>query len=376
MDRLWVKFIVYPLVAIVAFLLFLYLALPVDRVKTIVEAQCEAALGHRYNVVFTTFELSGISGFEATDIEITSKPPPPNISEEEKAKFKRISMAIDRLEGSVGLMALMTGDIEATFQVQLGEGIIDGQYHQVTYEPVKAAPAGRTPAARNRGARGARGGAATPEPAAEPAKEAEEGAEDDARTATGNQIDVELREVPLAKVGAIRAALGIPLNGTIDGTVSVMIGQRGELLEGKVDLTVGRTALGPGELPFDTGFGKFKLDNVVRIGDFTTKAHVEAGKLIIDALATTGPDIMLEANGNITLSVNFAASRAKINARVKPDPNFLKANNLQGILDLNPKVRNAKAGDWYGLLLSGPLGELTPFPSSRTAAGLDKIKPN
>ncbi len=375
MDRLWVKVLLYPTIAIMGFLFFLWMMLPVDRLKSIAESQLEAALGYEYNVSFTTFDISGVSAFEATDIEISSKPPPPNISEEEKKKFKRVTMAIDRLSVDLRLISTLTGTPAADYVVEMGGGTMEGSYEQVTYEPVEVKPAKRSRASRRSKRKTLSGKGDQQAPPAEDGAGGEDGAEgqdEGSKLAQGHQIDMTIAELPLNRIGLIQGLLGLPLNGTVSGDVSVLVGQRGELLESKTDVTIARTSISKGVLPFDTGMGQFELKNSVRFGDIVLKSHVEAGKLLIDSVTSSGPDVVIEANGNITLRQPFGASRAKINARIKPDPKFLTVNNLKVILDMNSKVRNAKAGDWYGILLSGPLNNLSPFPSSRTASGLEK----
>lgn len=377
MDRWWVKLILYPLFSLFAFLFLFWLMLPMERVKGIAENKLEEAMGYRYNVALTTVALSGLNGIEATDIEITSKPPPPNLSEEEKKAFKRVKIVIDRLEANVSLLSLIAGDVNATYVVEMGGGSIEGSYAQTPYEPVEAKPPPRAARRRSRRSRTVSGKGDAQAKDTQSDDKAEDAAEDDQdKVAVGHQVDMTLNEIPLQSIGVLRAMLELPLTGTLNGELSALIGQRGEPLEGKLDLSITRTSFGPGELPFDTGFGKFKLENTVRMGDITLATNIEAGKLILQSLKSTGPDIVLEANGNLTLNPVFMRSRLKINARVKPDPKFLEANKLKAVLDLNPKVRNAKAGDWYGILISGALSQPNPFPSSRTASGLDKIKPN
>ncbi len=380
MDRLWVKLILYPTVATCAFFLFLYLALPVDKVEGIVQARLEAMMGHRYNVRFTTFDLSGVSGIEATDVEITSKPPPPNLPKEEKEKIKRVSMVIDRIEIDVALIKSLLGSPEADFEIQLGEGTLKGTYSQVSYEPVAPEPAATAP--RRPPRRPARGKPVdTPEDVEEPSEDAAAAdadadgeADEEDEEAIGHQIQATFEELPLNAFSVVRATIGLPLNGNLSGDLSALVGAQGELLESDVDLKIARTALGPGQLPPDVAMG-FKLENVVRIGDIEIKSHVEKGKLIIDAFQSTGPDLVFQANGNVTLRQPFPLSRARINARFKLDDAFMKNNNLQGVLDFDPRLKSAKAGDWYGVLVDGSLNNLNHRFSSRPAAELDRIKP-
>jgi hypothetical protein len=367
MDRLWVKLLLFPSAALLFFALFLWWTFPNEELEAIARTRLEAALGHQYTVTFGDFGLSGLASLEAEEITLQSKPPSPDLSDEERKNLKRVNMTIDRLEADIGLFKTLTGSPQLDFEAELGGGTLEGSYTQTQYEPVPE-PLDPAKAARRR----------APKDAA-PADAPKDDAPDDApadpdapKTEAGHQLQATLADLPLRALAILQAHTGAPLNGDISGTLLALVGQKGNLLDLNTDLTIARVSYGPGELPFDTGFGKFALQTPLRVGDLTLKTHVEDGKLIIDALSTTGPDLILEAEGNIRLGSSMATSRAQINARLKPSDEFLKKNDLDGILNLAPKVKNAKSGEWYGVLISGALNNLTFHPSSRTAAGLTK----
>lgn len=372
MDRLWVKMLLYPTVGVVVFLLFLWLTFPNDELEKIAKTNLEAALGNQYDVSFGSFGLSGLTGLAATEVTLQSKPPPLDLSEEERKQIKRVNMTLDALELDVALFKSLLGKPEADFEVVIQDGTLEGTYAQVEYEPVKQEQPASASARARRRPTPAKGKDAAGEDAADEEEAADEEAAQGDTTDLGHHIEAEFTDIPLRGLSLLQAYTGAPLGGTLGGTLSALTSKAGRLLELETDLTVARVSYGPGELPFDTGFGKFKLNTPLKVGDLSVKVHVEDGKLIIDEIATTGPDLILEAEGNIRLGPGMASSRAQINARLKPSQDFLKANDLAGILDLSPKVRNAKAGDWYGVLISGPLTRLSYHPSSRTASGLTK----
>lgn len=372
MDRLWVKLLVFPLVGVFAFLFFVWLTLPVDTIKTIAEQQAEAALDHKYNVEFASFGLSGIDGIEIEGMTITSKPPPIGISEEEKAKYKRIAMEIDSIEVDVNVFKSIFGTPSASYEVLVAGGSIQGEYAQVSYEAEDPKPTRRKPKRR------------TPKKNAkdDAAKDDADAKEDDGDDAAaskerkGHQLTATFTDVSLPGIKPIKTLLGVPLTGTINGEVQeLLLDKRGRMLEGDVDLKITRIVFGPGVLPFDTGMGTFELKEGVKFGDLTFDMVVKGGKLVLNELKTTGPDMEIQGNGNINLSKRFKSSRAKLNIRVKPSADLLKRTGIGAVLSLNSKVKRAQAGEWYGILLSGPIRDLKPFPSSRTASGFDKIKP-
>ncbi|MEL6178501.1 MAG: hypothetical protein AAFS10_06085, partial [Myxococcota bacterium] len=329
------------------------------------------------------FQLAGISGIVAEEIKLSSKPPPPDLSEEERAEYKRIVVTIDRLELDVELLSTVFGSPSANFAVNLGGGTITGDYAQVPYEPVQA-PKAKTRPARNRRRTPARRPGAKPDDTKakddDKAKEEdkEEGEEEEGQQ-MGHQINVVLKEISVndSSIRSVLSAMvGMNVTGTVDGEIKdLLLDKGGQVLDGKIDVTISRVALGPGVLPIETGLGKPEVKEAVRFGNLTLDATVKPSKLLLTSFKSTGPDIIIEANGNVTLARSIASSQAKLNIRVKPDGKFLQKNSLTAALDLSPKVRRARAGEWYGLLLSGAMRDLKPFPSSRVASGLEKIKP-
>lgn len=385
MERPWLKLLLFPLVGGVAFLFFIWFTFPVDTIREILENNAEAALGYKYDVEFEDFQLSGISGIVAEGITLSSKPPPPGLSEEEQAAYKRIVITIDSLEADVALLSTALGSPAASFEIALGGGVIEGDYAQVPYEPIEE-PAAKRPARRAR--RPARGRAAKSADGKDPKEGEEEGPEDaegdeeeedEGGQQVGHQLNVAITDVSINDPNlrsVVTAMVGMNLTGAISGDVKdLLLDKTGQVLAGKIDVRIDRVALGPGELPVETALGKPKVKSAIRFGNLTLDAEVKPSKLLLSSFKSTGPDIVIEANGNVSLARSSARSQAKLNIRIKPDPEFLKENSLTAVLDLSPKVRRARAGEWYGLLLSGPMSDLKPFPSSRVASGLDKIKP-
>jgi hypothetical protein len=356
MERPWVKVPLYVGLAVVVFFLILWVSFPTEKIEEMARGRLEAALGHKYTVTFGDFSLLGVSGFEADEVLLQSKPPPPDLSEEERQQFKRVQFTIDHLEVDAALIKSLLGEPEADFAAEIGGGSLEGTWTMVEYQPVQETALPKPPRRRP--------GSKEPQP--EPEAKPDEAP----KTEKGHQVKATFEALPLRELTILQAYTGAPLVGDLSGDLTVLVGQDGHLLDLGTDLKIERVAYGPGELPFDTGFGKFNLETPARVGDLTLKTHVEENKLLLDELKTTGPDLTLEANGNLRLSSILTGSRAQINARVKPAAEFLEKNGLKGVLDLDPRVRNAKSGEWYGLLISGTLAKLSYHPSSRTAASL------
>ena len=363
MDRLWVKALLFPGAFLVVFAIAFWMGLPEDELSDIVRRNIEHSLGGKYDVAFGSFSISGVSAVEAEAVNIKSRPPSLDATEADLADFKKnlVDMTIDRVYIDVEVFkSLFSRSPVVDFEVDMGAGGVTGTYSQVAYEPMETLPKKRRPSKKK--------------PDGE--EEEEENADGDAaETRKGHQVEIAFNDLPLNSVELIEAKFGMPVGGLVAGSVVVLMDEKGQrMLDCKVDLVSSATSLGPGPLPFDTGFGKFQIKQTV-LGDVVIKAAVDGGKLEIEEVSTSGPDLEFEAAGNVTLANTFAGSSARINARAKPSADFLKRNDLEGVLDLDPKVRRAKVGEYYGFIVNGPIARLKPIPNRRSATGIEKLRP-
>jgi hypothetical protein len=375
MDRFWVKALLFPGVFLVVFGLAFWMGLPEDELADIAKRNIEHALGDKYDVTFGTFSISGVSAVEAESVNIKSRPPSLDASEEELEAFKAnlVDMTIDRVYIDVELFkSVFSRSPVVDFEVGMGAGSVVGTYSQVAYEPMETLPK------RRAGKKGRTKGKDNGKD-----KNKDEESEDEAKAEKGegepelkgHQVELTFNDLPLNSIEILEAKLGAPLGGLVAGTVVVLMDQKGSrMLDCNIDLVSSATTIGPGPLPFDTGFGKFQIKQTV-LGDLVIKVAVEGPKLEIEEVSTSGPDLEFEAAGNITLARTFSGSTARINARAKPSATFLKANELEGILDLDPKVRRAKVGEYYGFIVSGPIASLKPIPNRRSATGIENVRP-
>lgn len=368
MDRLWVKLLVFPAMFIAVFVVALWMGLPEQELEDITKRNIENALDNKYDVTFGSFSISGVSAIEAEKVNIKTRPPSLDAPPEELEAFKNnlIDMTIDRVYVDVEVFkSLFSKSPVVDFEVDMGAGGVVGTYSQVPYEPVEV-----TPLSRRRPKKGKKPDAQKEDEAAE---EGDEEGKDKARL--GHQVQASFNDLPLNSIEILETKVGVPVGGLVEGEVQVLMDQKGQrMLDCNIDLTSKATTLGPGPLPFDTGFGKFEI-KLTTLGDFTIKASVDGSKLNIEDVSTTGPDVEFEAAGNITLANTFKGSSARINARVKPGADFLKRNDLEGVLDLDPKVRRAKVGEYYGFIVNGPVARLKPIPNRRSATGIEKVRP-
>lgn len=366
MERLWVKALVYPAVGVLAFVGFVWATLPTDMLADIAEKRLEGALDNDYDVEFEEFGLSGLTGVEADGLTMTSRPPPKDMPEEERKLVKRTVMTVDHVEGGLAILKSLIGGPTVEFTVELGGGEISGELSEDTYEPPPEKPAAAAARKRARARREAREKRLhkDSDPKADP-KDPDAPLEDEPAEPVGRRIEATFTDVPLQSITLLAAKLGLPVHGTLSGEINLFLGRKWEFLDGFAKLTLERASVGPGVV------ADFDVAKVARFGTVTLEAKVVDGKLEFTSLKTTGPDIVIEANGNLVPESLFLTSQLKLNVRVKPSSDFIKKGfGLDSIDGLSPKIRRAKSGEWYGMLIRGPLRKLEPFPSSRTASGL------
>jgi hypothetical protein len=374
MERGWVKFLVFTGAFVGVFALALWASLPDDEVGEIARKNIESALGNQYDVTFESFSFSGVSAIEAHGVNITTRAPSIDASERELEAFRanRIDMTVDRIYIDFAIFASAFARRPVVdFEMDFGTGSLTGTYSQVPYEPVAAKGARKTRSRSRRAGKGAEKGKKGKKggddgTGADPPADEEEAVE---ATLVGHRVDALASSLPLGSVDILQSITGAPVKGTLDGSLMVLLDASGQrLLDANIDLEVKGTTIGPGPLPFDTGFGRFEV-KLTTVGDLVVKAKVEENKLQIENVSTTGPDVVFEAAGYMTLGNTIAGSSARINARVKPSKDFLTRNDLQGMLDIDPKVRRAKSGEYYGFIINGPLTRLKPIPNKRAATG-------
>ncbi len=395
MDRPWVKALLTSVVGLALFALVVWMTLPTEPLRQGLEQRLQLAVGDGWTVEVLDLGLTGLTAAEVEAVSFTQKPqraPKPEEGGQEggdegapKARPKRLQMTIDRAEVDFALFKSLFGDTTVNFEVEVGGGLLEGAWSREAYEPLPeptAQPESKTPI-RTRPApkAAAKQDAEDPGDGDKPGQDDaadddndDEG--DDDKALLGNHIIATFEAFPLQSIKFIEAKLDLPLNGSVNGDIDLLLSKDGQPLDGHVKLEIERVSLGPGFLPIDTPLGKPEIKEAIRFGTLTLDLVAEGGKLEINTLKTTGPDIFLEANGNITLARQLKDGRAKLNVRVKPSDEFLNKNSLSVLLNANPKIKRAKAGEWYGLLVSGTLADIGKgegfFPSSRTASGLHK----
>ncbi|MCA9641935.1 MAG: type II secretion system protein GspN [Polyangiaceae bacterium] len=318
------KWVGYPFFYLFALVVFLYLTLPTDRAKAKIEAEFNARQTDENPLTLRIGDLDTywLSGVEVEDVELVGQP---KVKEDGKlGKAERFS--ITRATARASIWSAIVGDTSVSFDAEAFDGTIKGTY----------------------------------------------GNED------GTQhIHIEVADLGVDKLPFVQAAIGIPMQGSMTGSVDLTI-PGGKLAEadGTVDLEVQGLRVGD---------GKTKIRDTIALpeikaGTLSLKAEAAAGTVTVSELKCDGTDIKVDAAGKIKLRDPFDSSLAEMTLSFSFKDAYRNKNEMTaallgkpggppGVLDLDPKVKRAKKPDGsYAWRLSGPVGKLRFDPASGGAS--------
>lgn len=164
------------------------------------------------------------------------------------------------------------------------------------------------------------------------------------------EIDAKFSGVRLRYLPILRAALPLPVEGTLDGELDLALDDDPALTEGDIDLRLGNVAVGDGsaKLALD-GMGDGITVERINAGNLVLQARIEEGTATIERLQGRGDDLELDGEGQIRLRSPLRASQLDLLIRAKFSEGYQQRNDrtraLFSLLDLNPRARAAKTPD-------------------------------
>ncbi len=330
--------VLYPLFYLFAFVLFVRLTFPYERIKDRVITAFLASQktpGKRLEID----ELSGygIFGIEAEGVRLITDPPAglgvvEPVSTEAGDKEGKASgpkpkvLAVDAVRVSVAALRRLFGTWVVSYSADIGGGEIEGTFFQNSERA---------------------------------------------------EIDVEARDVNVTGQSFLEDLAGLPLDGVLKGTAHLVLPE-GKLkaAEGNVERSIENLAVGDGKAKIRDTIALPKL----QAGTLNLKADAVDGRLAIKELATQGPDFELAVDGSMRLRDPFDASIADLNAAFKFTDAYKPKNELTkglfgdpgskvpGLFEMDPKIRRAKGEDgFYRWRVTGPFSHLTFRPTSKAA---------
>ncbi len=288
----------YVLLFPAAFLLFAYWSFPYDRLRDYIvqEAEWESSPGGTrrpsgVELEIVELEPSWLTGVNATGIRLTKLPERPD---DEPAQI-----LIDEASARISLLGLIFGNTDVSFDLGLGGGTVEGEY------------------------------------------------EDDGGT---QHVEVELADVNLLTIGILRTAVGLPIRGTLSGTVDLTLAEEMTDTTGSIDLTIEGIKIGDGRAKLAVGDMREGLTiEQIDAGSLHFQANVEEGVAHLEELHADGPDMELTASGTIRLVKPIAMSRVDLLLRVEFKDAYRDRNDrtrtLFTAMDMLPPLRAARTTD-------------------------------
>lgn len=186
------------------------------------------------------------------------------------------------------------------------------------------------------------------------------------------EMEVKIRNVKMSELPGVREALNIPLAGTakLDLKISSESGKMAEA-DGEATFSCDACVLGDGRTPLRVAGNPFLAGGLtlprLRLGDFGGHVSIQKGVARLQEIGGRSPDGEVALEGEITLRDPMPMSTVNAYLRFKLSDSFLKqAGAVQTILQMAGAAGKRPDG-FYGMRLSGRLGQLNPPVLSPTS---------
>jgi len=177
---------------------------------------------------------------------------------------------------------------------------------------------------------------------------------------TGNNYDIEAREVALASIQGLQTAIGgLPLEGKVEGKVELDApGRMLSTSNGSIEITIDGVALGDGKaklvIPSDPFLAGGLTVPKVRLGKLGATITIEKGKARIESFRAHSADVDVSIEGHLDLRDPFPSSQLHLFLRVKLSEELLKRQPELGILTTSLQPGKRPDG-FFGAQITGSI---------------------
>jgi type II secretion system protein N len=320
--------------------LFARCTFPYERVRDRLVAEFntkQASAGMRIEIA----EMSGywLSGIEAEGVKVTRMPsaaPAVGATAEPAAAedLKPHVTLIDHVYGSVSLLRMLLGTTAGSFGMRMQSGEVEGRFSS---------------------------------------------------SSDAQSLELSLSKVNVGDLPMLSDMAGLPLKGTVDGTLEVELPEKkASKAEGKIELKMSGISAGD---------GKAKVLKVIalpelKVGDVKLAATITDGKVKVDTMTAKGPDFEMLLDGNIrvrdpiTLSILDLALEFRFLDSYKNKNDITRGlfgtpgAGVPGLFEMDEKVRRSKREDgFYGWRVIGAMDKplFEPSPAGVGARGAARV---
>jgi len=296
-KRTWLKAIGYPLFFLLVLIPCLFQTFPFDRLKGRLLVEAEKQIG--YDLEVGQLDPGLLGSVVLTDVKIFEKARGKRAAEAKRTP----TFAFDQVAIQLGLLALVTGSLEATVTVELMDGELSGTFGEGDKGP---------------------------------------------------QLDLTWNDLDLAAATVLEEQFGVQLGGVASGHAEVT------LERSKLSKASGEIALKIAGAKIRGGKAKgFKLPPI-RIGDLDWTAQVDKGKVTLKKIEAESEDLNFSLEGTLSLADKPLNSRLNLRTTFGfAEPFLEKHKDIKGGLSLIKRAKSRK-DDSYGYRLTGTLRRPTP----------------
>jgi type II secretion system protein N len=323
--------LVYPSFFFFWFFVFCYWTFPYARVRDflIQKAEYEEGPGGRlqptgWDLAIVELSPSWVTGIELQGVRVRKAP--------EEEGGRALDLSIPQATARVGLVSTLLGSPALSFDAEVAGGRVAGEVEL----------------------------------------------EDDALRA----LDLEIEDLRLRRLGGYTRVMGLPLSGTLTGTIDMTFPEDPQQTEGEIHATVTGLKLGDGESRLELPRMRDGLTvDPIGAGDVALEIVTSQGAGEVRRLSARGPHLALDGSGSIHFATPLSLSRVDVllaaqftDAYKSSSP---RTQALFALLEGNPMVRSARTPEGkLQLRIRGSIGSgLNATPAGRerppTAAAAD-----
>jgi type II secretion system protein N len=222
-----------------------------------------------------------------------------------KGKTQRAALHFDTIDVGVSLLSYVIGNLNVSFDAEVGGGTIEGSYFQNDQVA---------------------------------------------------KVSIDGEAVDISELTLLGKAVGLPLGGALTGHVELELPERSmSKAIGAIEVTISELTVGDGKAKVRNTIALPRLD----AGTLNLKAKATDGKLDLETFGADGPDFEMTSEGKVRLRQPFDKSLADIEVAFRFKDAYKNKSDMTkslfgssdskvpGLFDMDPTVRRAKDAEGF-----------------------------
>ena len=144
-------------------------------------------------------------------------------------------------------------------------------------------------------------------------------------------IKADGKNISLSDLGILSNTLRALIYGTLDFNANVVL-QQSKIINMELNSTIYETAVCPKRIKLNMGGIPYLELPFIMLGAVDVDIEIKDDKLVINSFTSTGPDIIVDASGDVSLkSQKTPVPRFNLSIKVTPSPEWLEKNSMDSI---------------------------------------------